>query len=400
MNYINYIIKQYQINYKYPPDGVRQCTRCLYDDNTSGIYFDDYGVCNYCHLYDDMDNRYKQINIEDVIEKIKRAGHKNKYDAVVGISGGCDSSFLLNLTCKYDLRVLAVNYDNGYNTDIAGENIKRILAHNQVDYYTYRVDSYEMAELYRAFLRAGVAEIDAPSDIGFISTLYGAARQFNIRYILDGHSFRTEGVAPLGWCYFDGRYIESIYKEYSSTKCIPKNKNSIFYKYPNLTLPDFINYLLVDKIKRERLLYYYDYNKNEAKENLKNIGWQDYGGHHHENLMTYFNHVFIFPIRFGIDQRVNGYSALIRSGQMTRNEGMELMSRPVDINPKIISRIMKGLFDDEYEIIRIIHNVKRTYKHFDTYKKQFELFKPLFWFMMKRGYVPESFYKKYCQRKL
>jgi len=377
----------------FPADrDIVRCTRCLYDENTHGISFDDEGVCSYCRMMERLEQEYPtgeegRKRLGQIADRIKKDGRGKEYDVVVDVSGGCDSSYLLHITKELGLRPLAAHYDNTWNSQIAVENIHNILDKLEVDLFTYVVDNEEYNDIFRAFMLAGVPEIDAATDIGLATTLYMAAAKHGIKYIFNGHSFRTEGVAPLGWCYVDGKYIHSVMKRYGSMK---------LKTFPNLWLTTFLRYMLFNRVKRIRPLYYIDYRKEKTKQFLADqYGWQWYGGHHLENRMTHFNHTYIFPLRFGIDQRVNGYSALIRSGQMTRAEGLELMQEPLKFDSELIEMIQKRLGFSDAEFQRVMTQPVKTFKDFKTYKKTFERMRPFFWLMYKLNLVPKSFYMKY-----
>ena len=369
-----------------------RCRRCLYDESTYGISFDGEGVCSYCRMMEKLESEYptgaegRRI-LKDIAGRIKRDGRGKKYDVVVGVSGGCDSSYLLQITKELGLRPLAAHFDNTWDSQVAVENIRNVLDKLDIDLFTYVVDNEEYNDIFRAFMLSGVPEIDAATDIGLATTLYMAAAKHGIKYIFNGHSFRTEGVAPLGWCYVDGKYIHDIHKKYGRMK---------MKTFPNLWMSTFLRYMLVNRVKRIRPLYWVDYRKEETKQMLADsYGWQWYGGHHLENRMTHFNHAYIFPLRFGIDQRLNGYSALIRGGQMTREEGIALMKQPPKYDPELIDMLKKrlGFSDDEFR--QVMTQPVKTFKDFKTYKRMFERMRPFFWLMYKLNLVPKSFYMKY-----
>jgi N-acetyl sugar amidotransferase len=374
-----------------------RCKRCLYDEDTPSISFDNYGICNYCQLHDQLELEYPigeaGTNIlRQLAEKIKSENKRKKFDVVVGVSGGCDSSYLLYLAKEVmGLRPLAVHFDNTWNSTIAVENIHNVLKKLDVELFTLVVDNEEYDDIYRSFLKAGLPDIEAPTDIGLAATLYIAAEKYGINYILEGHSFRTEGISPLGWLYMDGKYIQSVQKKYGSYK---------LKTYPNLWLSSFLKWTVVKQIKKIRPLYYVNYQKEEVKKFLtEEFGWQWYGGHHLENRFTYFYHSYFMPQRFGIDNRVNGYAALARSGQMTQEEGIKLMQEPPKFDQEIVEIVKKrlGFSDEEFE--RLMNLPKKTYKDFETYKPTFERLRPFFWMLYKMDLVPKSFYIKYTSKK-
>ena len=371
----------------------KRCARCLYDDMTPGLTFDVKGVCNYCRVHDEMDVEYPtgaegERRLATIVAEVKRAGHGQPYDCVVGVSGGCDSTYMLHLVKeKFGLRPLAVHFDNTWDSTIAVENIHNVLRKLNIDLFTYVVDNEEYDDLYHAFMTAGVPDIEAPTDIGLATTLYLAAAKHGIKYIFEGHSFRTEGISPLGWLYMDGKYIQSIHRRYGR---VPAKT------FPNLWLSSFLYWTAVKRIRKIRPLYYIDYRKEPTKEFLsRELGWRWYGGHHLENRFTAFYHSYFMPQRFGQDFRILGYSALIRSGQMPREEGLRLLETPPTVEPEIVDLVKKRLGFSDQEFVAAMTQPRHTYREFRTYKETFERLRWLFWLMYRTNLVPKSFYMKF-----
>ena len=376
-----------------PNAGPILCARCLYDSSTPGVSFDDGGICNYCRLHDDMERQYPtgpagDEILEQIVSEMKSAGRGKPYDCVVGVSGGCDSSFLVYKLVDWGLRPLAVHFDNTWNSPIATSNIFNVLEALDVDLHTLVVDNHEYDDLYRAFMLAGVRDIEAPTDIGLMATLYRAAEQHGVRYIVEGHSFRTEGISPLGWLYMDGKYIESVHEQFGT---VPLKT------FPNMPLSSFLKWAAWKNIRRIRPLYYVDYDKEKTKTFLsQELGWEWYGGHHLENRFTAFYHSYFLPKRFDIDGRKLGYSALMRSGQMSREEGIELIAIPPECDPEVIRLVMKRLGFDEEEFEGVMNLPRKTYLDYKTYKQTFRRLRWLFWVLYKLDRVPKSFYLKFA----
>jgi len=370
----------------------KRCARCLNDETVAGITFDSGGICNYCHIHDRFDHEYPtgpegMKRLHQIADRIRKEGHSKKYNVVVGVSGGCDSSYLLYVTKQLGLRPLAVHFDNTWNTPVAKENMRNVLKALDVDLYTYVVDDKEYDDICRSFLESGTPDIDIPNDIALATALYVAAEMHSVGYIFIGHSFRTEGIAPLGWTYMDGKYIESVQRQYGTRP---------LKTFPNLWLSDFLRWLAIKGIKRIRPLYYTDYIKKDAMELLSNdLGWEWYGGHHLENRFTVFAQTYFLPKRYGIDMRLLGHSALVRSGQMTRKQGLELIRRPQGYDPKLVGMVGKRLGFSAEEFGRIMRQPKKTYRDFRTYKQTFERTRWFWWLMYKFNRVPKSFYIKY-----
>jgi len=369
------------------------CSRCIYDTNIPSISFDKQGVCNYCQQIDELSAQFPndergELELQRLVDEMKAAGKGKKYDALIGVSGGCDSSYLLDLmTKKYGLRLLAVHFDNTWNSTVATENIHCMTEKLGVDLFTEVVDSVEFDDIILSFLKAGVKDIDTPTDIGLATTMNLAAEKFGIKYKIDGHSFRTEGSAPMGWVYMDAKYIESVHEKFGS---VPMKT------FPNLWLSKQLKWMLFNQIKTIRPLYYLEYDKEAAKEMLTNdYGWTWYGGHHLENRTSSFFHSYFFPQRWGSDFRVAGYSAYCRDGRMTREEALELMKEEPHIEDGLLEFYKKRLNLSDPEFERLMNLPKKHYTDFKTYKKTFERMRPFFYLMAKWKRIPWSFYIKY-----
>lgn len=372
---------------------MKRCSRCLYDEKVPNIHFDENGVCNYCHTHDQLSEEYPtgvegKRRLQVIADQIRKEGCKKQYDVIVGVSGGADSSYLVYLAKELGLRPLAVHFDNTWDSTIAVENIHNVLKKLDVDLYTYVVDNKEYDDIYRSFLKAGVPDTEAPTDIGLAVVLNMAAEKYGIKYIFEGHSFRTEGVAPLGWIYMDGKYIESVQKQYGTMP---------LKTYPNMLMPSFIKWTAFLGLKKIRPLYYIDYVKKDVIDLLtKDLGWAWYGGHHLENRFTAFWHTYYIPQRYGVDMRLLGHAALVRSGQITREQGLEMLSKPQEYDPELFEMVKKrlGFSDEEFE--QVMNLPHHTYRDFKTYKQTFQHMRPLWWLMYKLNRVPKSFYMKFC----
>ena len=370
------------------------CKRCIYDERVAGINFDHNGICNYCHQVENLKIEFGtgqekgKNKFEQIKRDIKKTGKGKKYDCIVGVSGGTDSSYLIYLAKEWGLKPLAVHYDNTWNTAKATTNIKRVLKKLDVDLYTYVVNNEEADDLFRSFFLANVAEMDASTDLGFAFVLREVARKYSIKYILEGHSFMEEGITPLGRNYFDGKYIKSIHKKYGMLK---------MKSYPLMTFSKFLKSTIFNKIKFIRPFWYLKYSKKEAQLLLKNkFGWDYYGGHHLENRIAVFCHTVYLPQKFNTDLRNNTLSALVRNKYISREKALEIYNSEIKHNKNIINYFKKRLNLTDKEYKKIMASPPKSWQDFPTYKRRFEILRPLFFIMAKTNLVPMSFYLKYC----
>jgi hypothetical protein len=235
---------------------------------------------------------------------------------------------------------------------------------------------------------SGVPDIDGPTDIAFMTTLYRLAEKHGVTHIVEGHSFRTEGISPIGWLYMDGRYIEGIHRRFGS---VPMRT------FPNMRLSSFVKWSAFRSLKRVRPLYYIDYDKEAAKRFLvSELGWQWYGGHHLENRFTAFYHTYFMPRRWGIDTRMLELSAFTRTGGIDRDTAKAVLDTPRPFDPQILALVKKRLGFDDESFHAVMALPRRTHSDYPTYERTFRAMKPFWWALYKADRVPKSFYVKFA----
>lgn len=302
------------------------CTKGVWDETIPGIKFDNEGVSNFCHLQEQMMADYPRGEIglkewQSIVASIKKAGKNEKYDCVIGVSGGVDSSYLLYIAKQYGLRPLALNLDNGFNSKIAVQNIYNVTKQLDIDLETYVIDYEEIKDLLKSYMKSGIPWIDAPTDLAIKAIMYKIATQEGIKYIIRGNDFRSEGKQPKEWTYSDTKQLKYFHQNFGT--------NIRLKTYPFLPLVNMVYYGFINKIKDVRPFYYLEYNKQEAKKLLETeFGWKDYGGHHHENLFTKFSMAYWLPIKYGIDKRKINLSAQVLSNAISREDALIQISQP------------------------------------------------------------------------
>ncbi len=374
---------------------VQVCVNCIYDSTIKNIFFNKKGVCNYCDEIKKIKERFHTEKIEGkkklnlIISEIKKKQKNSKYDCLVGVSGGTDSSFMVDYVIKQGLRPLAVHYDNTWNTDIATQNIYKVLKKLNVDLYTHVVNNEEIDDIHKSFLLAGTPDIDSPTDLGLAETLYRAAKKFKIKYIFEGHSFTTEGISPIGINYFDGRYIKEIHKKFGKKK---------MKTYPLMTLTNFLKWTIFYRIKKVRPFWYIKYSKTFARSYLKKkFGWKYYGGHHLENKMTRYQHN-IYLKKFEIDHRNLVLGAAVREKKLKREDAWKIYNKKVKHDKEIEEYFIKRMKFSNEEYLKLMKKPPKKWQDYPNYKKTFEILSPIFYILMKLNIVNDSFYFKYCKK--
>ena len=309
----------------------RQCNRCVMDTSDSEITFNENGYCNHCLEYFENTSkrtyRGKETDqiLAQLVEKIKKTGKNKKYDCVLGLSGGIDSCYSAYIARQLGLRVLTVHLDNGWNSETAVKNIKYVAGKLGFDYQSYVLDWEEFKDLQLSFLKASVPEAETPTDIAILAALHKVAAKYNIKYIISGGNFVTEGILPKSWHYDakDEKYLKSIHKLFGTKK---------LKTFPTFGFLKEMYYKFIKGIKIIYLLNYIPYSKKEAMKVIeKELDWKYYGGKHYESKYTGFLQSYILPEKFNIDYRLATFSTQICAGEMTREEALtELKNKPYD----------------------------------------------------------------------
>lgn len=347
------------------------------DTTDSAIIFDEKGVCDHCNIFykyiqPNWDTDQKgQLELEQLIEKIKVSGKEKDFDCIIGMSGGIDSSYLTYLAKeKMGLRPLVFHVDAGWNSQIAVNNIERLIDGLGLDLYTDVIDWQEMRDLQLAFFKSGVPHIDTPQDHAFFATMYKFATQHKVKYILTGANLSTECIRnPIEWMYYqsDSRQLRDIHRRFGTVPLKTFPITSILWH--KVWLP------YIKGIKVVRPLNMVPYIKKDAKQLLMDrFGWQPYPQKHFESRFTKFYESYWLPKRFGYDVRRVQYSSLIVTGQMTRDEALELLKKPSYDEATIgqeIEFVANKLGISVDELNRYMELPKKTYR---DYKNQRQIY--------------------------
>lgn len=354
------------------------CKNCVMDTTDSAIEFDAEGVCDHCRTFLTKVRPAWDTGpagaaaLESMVRAIRKSGEGRDFDCIIGMSGGIDSSYLVYAAKELlGLRPLVFHVDAGWNSQIAVNNIERLVDGLGLDLFTEVIDWEEMKDLQRAFFRSGVPHIDTPQDHSFFATMYKFATEHGVKHILTGANYSTECIRnPIEWMYFqsDSRQIRDIHRQFGERPL--KNFPLTSILWHKVWLP------YARGIKVLRPLNHLSYVKNEARQLLiDRFGWQPYPQKHFESRFTRFYESYWLPVRFGYDVRKVQFSSLILTGQMTREEALAELAKPSFDEATIgqeIEFVANKLDISVDELMSYMALPKKTYR---DYRNQEEIYR-------------------------
>jgi N-acetyl sugar amidotransferase len=351
------------------------------DTTDPKITFDKNGVCNHCREFDEVTskrwfpNAEGEKKLEAVYEKIKKENAHKEYDCILGLSGGVDSSYLALKLYEAGVRPLVVHVDGGWNSELAVANIENIVNYCGWHLHTIVIDWEEMKDLQLAYLKSAIANQDVPQDHAFFASLYHFATKYGISYIVSGGNIATESIFPSSWLWsaMDADNLYAIHKKFGTKKL--KNYKTIgFYEL-------YFYYPFIKKMKTIRPLNFMPYIKSDALQELKNkVGYKEYARKHGESVFTKFFQNYWLPMKFGYDKRKPHLSSLIVANQMTRDEALKELEKPLydekelkDDKEYIAKKL--GVSDEEFE--QILRKPSHKYSDFANMEQKYKRMKKI-----------------------
>ena len=356
------------------------CKTCVMDSSVEDIIFDKDGICNFCNEAKSILPRLsytedqERENLTRLMEKVKRE-KKGKYDSIIGLSGGVDSSYIAYLAKEFGLNPLTVHFDNGWNSELAVDNIHKIVNKCGFDLETLVINWKEFRDLQRSFIKAGVVDIEMLSDQAIFATMFKLRRKFGIKNILSGTNYRTEHGMPRSWVWnkTDTRNIKDIHGQFGT---VPLNSFPTINTFRfRLSMRLGIGGTFLEPLN------VINYNKKSALETLKTeFDWRYYGGKHYESIFTKFYQAYILPTKFGIDKRKVHFSALIRNGEITRDQALQELRKPLYDESELKSDrefVLKKLGFSDVEFNDFMKEKPRSHSDFKNEEKLVKMFSDL-----------------------
>jgi aminotransferase len=340
------------------------------------IFFNDAGHCNYCvtlgPVVDEsrIQTSEKDAALQQVLDSIR--GEKGSPDGnvIIGVSGGVDSSYLLAKAVEWGLKPIPVHVDAGWNSDEAVSNIHKLVEGLGLDLITKVIHWPSMRSLQLAFLRSGMANLDIPQDHVFVTSVLKTGKELGIRTVFSGSNLSTESVLPAQWGYdaLDGKHIQEVWKRFGDTTSLNLPIESVFRIKAKMRLGRPRIYAPLDWLA---------YDRNSAVDYLSStFGWKDYGIKHYESRWTRFFQSYVLPYRFGYDKRKAHLSSRVLSGEITRDEALQSLERPlyeVSQRRSDFEYVARKLGISEAELEELINGPLGHYSDLPNSEKSLEL---------------------------
>ena len=342
------------------------------DTSDPDITFKTDGTCNHCEKYfnkkQDFINRSTQNDrLDFIINKIKEKGKNKKYDCLIGVSGGVDSTYVAYLVKELGLRPLAIHLDNGWNSELAVKNIENTLKVLDIDLFTYVIDWEEFKDLQLSFLKASIPGMEIPTDHAITAVLYRTALKYNIKYIINGSNLSSELIMAPSWSEAigqrDWKLIKNIQNQFGNKK---------LKSFPHFSMFDFFYFFGIRKLKVINILDYINYSKDDAIKLLQEkLGWKYYGGKHYESIYTRFTQGYIQPKKFKFDKRRAHFSNLICRGDISREEVLQILETSPYVSQEMLRDdtvfFKNKLSLSDSDFARILEQKTFSYKDYKGY---------------------------------
>ncbi len=357
------------------------CNHCVMDTTDTNIVFDEHGVCGRCNEYEqrilgwwNRGNNHEE-ELQKILSDVKKSGEGKPYDCILGLSGGLDSSYLLHMAVKeWKLRPFVFHVDAGWDLPVAVKNIHKLCDKLGVELHIETMDFEDMRQMQLAFFATGHAGLDAPQDHAFIAQVDRFAEELGVKYILNGFNIATEVVQnPASWYAeagptADKTYIKDVLKKHGGYK------TKHFTYTTGLRHKFWLPY--VKGVKTLQLLNYVPLTKQQMIDTLaEEYGYEPYKQKHFEDLLTKFIEGWWMPTRFGYDIRKAWLSSLVVTGQMTRDEALEVLKTPPlteEESKELFTQVAQKLQISEVELMAY-HDLPKIYKKYRSNQWMFDI---------------------------
>ena len=292
------------------------CKKCLLPETYPKIVLDEDGVCNVCRQYEQKWKDFDAAKSEKKFAKIVKDAERRYGKVVVTVSGGLDSSYaILLMRKKFGVEVVGANFDHGFVSDVAKQNLERIKRILGVNIVTIKPDFDTLYSLYRDFLLA-TGDFCTPCCQGVVRSGFLVARMHRTKTIVHGGvsgskvEFNVLGMLKHHY----ERFMKYGGKNYPLEKlekiATPPEEAK---EFEVISMPQYLRwneFEIVNTLKRE-------------------LGWQSLpdGRTRHVDCLVADASDYLLQRKFGFSRRWMIISANIRAGFIDVEEGRDMIKR-------------------------------------------------------------------------
>ncbi len=313
---------------------LKLCTNCILPETFPGVSFNEDGLCRYCEK-----EKVAQQKLPEKKEQYKKqfdeliANTRDKapsYDVLMAYSGGKDSSYTLKiLREQYDLRVLALCFDNNFVSPQAMDNINKVTDTLHVDLIMFKAPWGPMRDMFNLTTEK---DIFSPTTLlrasSICTSCIGTVKAIVLKTALE----MSIPLVGYGWSPGQAPIQSAIMK--TNPDLVKKAQKTLYNSYPEETQKFMNRYFLPDNyydMYRERFptnihpLAFFDYDEQDIVKGLNQLGWfnpKDVDTNSSNcRVNAYGNHVHMK--KHGFHPYVWEIANMVRQGVMPREEGLE-----------------------------------------------------------------------------
>ena len=366
-------------------EDIKRCKRCTLPESLPSVNLDENGICEHCKNYDLLVEKWekskaqKEIELKDIVERLKKTDQK--YDCLIPLSGGKDSTYTLYLFAKvYNLKCLCVTFDNGYLSEHAKKNIKNAVAAANADHVFFSVDRNALLKMYKLALQKSSQ---------FCSVCMKGIEQCveknrpGIPLIVTGNGARVDYLTFIPELFQSGEdsyFTKMIGENPVKKEAEPlfENKRSLPYRFAREVYHFMRRLLMIPKkillkkpavsgIDHIDLYNYIELSQDKIVEILeKEMGWTSPDGNiEHMDCQLHEMQHYVNALKFDeVTLHTFHRSYLVRKGEITREEALRLESEELKnpVEPKIFNSFLKELEMTKDDFISSVKDWKKIDK--------------------------------------
>ena len=314
------------------------CRQCILPASFPGITFNEDGICNHCQRYKgEKATAAKQKKYEQkFVDLIESQKNKGDYDVIVAYSGGKDSTYTIDVFVnRYNLKVLTVTFDNTFISPTALSNITKVCGNLGVDNILVKPNPKMLRKIFKT---AATQELYSAKTLERASTICTSCISF-----VKGITLRTalEKKIPFvgyGWSPGQAPVQASVMK--TNPSFMKESQKATLQPLHEIAGDALLPFFVTDEQFAQKELFpwnihplaFLKYDESEIVERIKEYGWErpnDTDPNSSNCTLNAFANQ-VHRNRYDFHPYVWEIANMVRTGVLTRDEGIEKIEPPED----------------------------------------------------------------------